>query len=43
MERGRMTGPYTQSDHDRATKMGGEMIVAAALIVLLTLILAVVS
>lgn len=38
-----MTGLYTQSDHDRATKMGGKMIVAAALIVLLVLILAVIS
>lgn len=34
---------YTQSDHDRATKMGGKMIVVAALIVLLVLILAVIS
>ena len=38
-----MTELYTQSDHDRATKMGGRMIVAAALIVLLILILAVIS
>lgn len=38
-----MTGLYTQSDHDRAAKMGGRMIVAAALIALLALILAVIS
>lgn len=38
-----MTGLYTQDDHDRATKMGGKMIVAAVLIVLLILILAVIS
>lgn len=38
-----MTGLYTQSDHDRATKMGGKMIVAAALIALSALILAVIS
>ena len=36
-------GIYSQSDHDRATKMGGRMIVGAALIVLLILILAVIS
>lgn len=36
-------GIYTQSDHDRATKIGGRMIVAAALIALLALILAVIS
>ena len=38
-----MTGLYTQDEHDRATKMGGKMIVAAALITLLALILAVIS
>lgn len=36
-------GIYTQSDHDRATNVGGRMIVAAALIVLLILILAVIA
>lgn len=38
-----MTGLYTQSDHDRAANVGGKMLVAAALIVLLILILAVIS
>lgn len=38
-----MTELYTQSDHDRAAKMGGKMIIAAALIVLLILILAVIA
>lgn len=38
-----MTGLYTQSDHDRAARLGGKMIVAAALIVLLILILAVIA
>lgn len=43
MERGCMTGLYTQSDHDRAAKMGGKMLVAVTLIVLLILIMAVIA
>lgn len=34
---------YTQSDHDRATKMGGMMLVAGALLAALALAWAVVA